>query len=62
MYTGMAQSENAIALRIAQDVGLNRVVEMAQRLGITTPLNPVPGLVLGQSETTLLEMTGLSPL
>ncbi|MBD1927482.1 transglycosylase domain-containing protein [Trichocoleus sp. FACHB-90] len=58
MYTGMAQSENVVALRVAQDVGLNRVVEMAQRLGITTPLNPVPGLVLGQSETTLLEMTG----
>ncbi|MBD1906037.1 transglycosylase domain-containing protein [Funiculus sociatus GB2-A5] len=58
MYTGIAQSENVVALRVAQDVGLNRVVEMAQRLGITTPLNPVPGLVLGQSETTLLEMTG----
>lgn len=58
MYTGLAQSENAIALRVAQDVGLNKVVDMARRLGITTPLNPVPGLVLGQSETTVLEMTG----
>lgn len=58
MYTGIAQSENAVALRVAQDVSLERVVEMARRLGITTPLNPVPGLVLGQSETTVLEMTG----
>jgi penicillin-binding protein 1A len=57
LYQGIAQSENPIALRLAQDVGLNRIVELARRMGITTPLNPVPGLVLGQSETTLLEMS-----
>ena len=58
MYTGIAQSENAIALRVAQDVGLDSVVKMAKSLGITSKLNPVPGLVLGQSEVTVLEMTG----
>ncbi len=55
---GLAQSENAIALRVGQDVGLNKVVEMAKRLGIKSKLNPVPGLVLGQSESNVLEMTG----
>lgn len=58
MYTGIALSENAIALRVAQDVGLDNVVRMARKLGVQSPLNPVPGLVLGQSETTVLEMTG----
>lgn len=58
MYTGIAFSENAIALRVAQDTGLDNVVRMARRLGVQSPLNPVPGLVLGQSETNLLEMTG----
>ncbi len=58
MATGLALSENAIALRVAQDVGLDSVVQMARKLGIQSPLNPVPGLVLGQSETNLLEMTG----
>lgn len=58
MYTGLALSENAIALRVGRDVGLNNVVRMAQRLGIQSPLNPVPGLVIGQSETNVLEMTG----
>ena len=58
MATGLALSENAIALRIAQDVGLDKVVQMATRLGVTSPLNPVPGLVLGQSEVNVLEMTG----
>jgi membrane peptidoglycan carboxypeptidase len=58
MYTGIALSENAIALRVARDVGLDNVVKMARRLGVQSPLNPVPGLVLGQSETNVLEMTG----
>jgi penicillin-binding protein 1A len=58
MSEGLALSENAVALRIGQDVGLNRVVEMAQRLGVQSSLNPVPGLVLGQSEVNVVEMTG----
>ncbi|HLO86015.1 MAG TPA: transglycosylase domain-containing protein [Nostocaceae cyanobacterium] len=56
--TGLALSENPIALRIAREVGLNKVVEMAQRLGIKSNLDPVPGLVLGQSVVNVLEMTG----
>ena len=58
MYRGLAQSENAIALRVAQNVGLHRVVAMARRLGLKSNLQPVPGLVLGQSEVNVLEMTG----
>jgi len=55
---GLAQSENVVALRVARDVGLNQVVQMAERLGINSTLNAVPGLVLGQSEVNLLEITG----
>lgn len=58
MYRGIAQSENAIALRVAQDIGLNRVIEMAQRLGVGSALTRSPGLILGQSEVTVLEMAG----
>jgi len=58
MYTGVALSENPIALRTARDVGLDKVIQMARRMGIESDLNPVPGLVLGQSEATLLEMAG----
>ncbi|WP_421655151.1 transglycosylase domain-containing protein [Leptothermofonsia sp. ETS-13] len=58
MYTGLALSENVIALRIAQEVGLGRVVAIAQRMGIQSKLNPVPGLTLGQSEVSPLELTG----
>ncbi|OZH54590.1 penicillin-binding protein [Hydrocoleum sp. CS-953] len=58
MYTGLALSENVVALRVARQVGLDRVVRMARRLGIKSKLNAVPGLILGQSEVNVLEMTG----
>lgn len=58
MYRGLAQSENVIALRVAQDVGLDQVVRMARRMGIRSELKTVPGLVLGQSEVNVLEITG----
>lgn len=58
MYTALAQSENAVAIRIAQKTGLEPIVSMARQLGIKSPLQAVPGLVLGQSEVTLLEITG----
>lgn len=58
MYRALAMSENAVALRVAQDVGLDSVIEFAQRLGIKSPLTKAPGLVLGQSEVNLLEITG----
>lgn len=58
MYTGLALSENVVALRIAQQTGLDAVIQMARRLGIDSELRPAPGLVLGESEVTPLELTG----
>ena len=57
MNRALVQSENAIALRIAKETGLDNVVATAQKMGIQSPLNSVPGLILGQSEVNLLEMT-----
>ena len=58
MYQGLAQSENVTALRVAQEVGLKKVMDVAQRLGVKSPLIEAPGVVIGQSEATVLEMTG----
>jgi penicillin-binding protein 1A len=58
MYEGLAQSENVVALRVAQDVGLQKVIDVAQRFGVASTLTEAPGLVIGQSEATVLEMTG----
>ncbi|MBO3461401.1 transglycosylase domain-containing protein [Aetokthonos hydrillicola Thurmond2011] len=56
--TGLALSENPIAFRVAKQIGLDRVAAMAKRLGIKSPLQEVPGLVIGQSVVNVLEMTG----
>jgi membrane peptidoglycan carboxypeptidase len=58
MYTGLARSDNVVALRIAQDAGLHNIVQTASRMGIESDLKAVSGLTLGQSEVTLLELTG----
>ena len=58
MYRGLAQSENAVAFRVAQDAGLNSVIDTAKNLGIKSPLTASPGLVIGESEVTVLENTG----
>ncbi|HZG38147.1 MAG TPA: transglycosylase domain-containing protein, partial [Nodosilinea sp.] len=58
MYAGMARSENAVALRIAQEAGLRNVINLAERLGIESKLVASPGLTLGESEVTPLELTG----
>ncbi len=58
MAGAMARSENVVALRMTQEVGIGTVAAMARRLGITSELRPTPGLVLGESEVTPLELTG----
>ncbi|KEF43436.1 MAG: peptidoglycan glycosyltransferase [Cyanobium sp. CACIAM 14] len=53
----LAISSNTAALRLARREGLEAVVRKGRDLGFTSPLAPVPGLALGQSEVTLLELT-----
>ncbi len=54
----LASSINSVAARLADDVGLERVIETAKRLGIRSKLKQRPSLALGSSEVTPLEMTG----
>lgn len=53
----LVHSLNAATLHLAFQVGLEAVAEMAQRLGIRTPLRVDPALALGASEVRLLEIT-----
>jgi len=55
---GFARSLNSVAVRLSQQVGVDRVAAVARRLGITSDLDVSPSLALGASEVTLLEMTG----
>ncbi len=54
----LALSLNTVAVRLCVAVGPENVAATAYRLGITSPLNPVPALALGVSEVTLLELVG----
>ena len=54
---GLALSKNTVAVRLMDAVGPRDVARLARRAGIESPLDPVPSLALGTSETTLLEMT-----
>ena len=53
---GFTHSENVVALRLAERVGLNRVIDQARRLGISTPLDTSHAMVLGGKETYLYEL------
>ncbi|MEA5415433.1 transglycosylase domain-containing protein, partial [Synechococcus sp. BA-132 BA5] len=55
---GFASSENVVALRLAQQVGLNKVVAKARQLGISTPMEESFSMVLGGKETYLYELAG----
>ena len=54
---GFYQSENVVALRLAQQVSLKEVIDTAQKFGVDSQLKAEPGLVLGQSEVRLIDMT-----
>ncbi|HET9645578.1 MAG TPA: transglycosylase domain-containing protein [Burkholderiaceae bacterium] len=54
---GLVYSKNTITAQVSQDVGVPRIVTLAQSMGITqSRLAPVPSLALGTSPVTLLEM------
>ena len=54
----LAESINTVAVRVFQRVGVARVIETAQALGITSPLEHNTALALGVSDVTPLELTG----
>ena len=57
LRTAFAKSINTVAVQLTEEVGRDRVIGVARRLGIGGNLRPVPSLALGSAEVTLLEMT-----
>ncbi len=53
----LAGSRNVPAVKIAQRVGIDTIVEMARRFGITTPLPAYLPLALGAADMKLIEHT-----
>lgn len=52
----LERSLNVPAARLAQRVGVGKVAETAQRLGVTSPLPLVPSLALGTAEVAPIEV------
>ena len=57
LRTAFAYSKNTVAAQIGQDVGTSSIANMARRFGITTPVNTQPSMVLGTSDTRVINMT-----
>ncbi|MBP9752298.1 MAG: PBP1A family penicillin-binding protein [Proteobacteria bacterium] len=53
----LAKSINAVSVRICQEVGPKKIIEVAHRLGISSEMTPDFSISLGTMEVTLLELT-----
>jgi penicillin-binding protein 1A len=51
-------SLNIPAVKLGQEVGLNKVIEVCRILGVKSPIDPVISLPLGSVDLTPLEMAG----
>ncbi|MEL6224796.1 MAG: penicillin-binding protein 1A [Cyanobacteria bacterium J06627_8] len=58
LQRALEYSRNVPAIKLGQDVGLNRVIEIGRALGIRSPIEPVTSLPLGAVDLTPLEMAG----
>jgi penicillin-binding protein 1A len=56
LRSALAHSLNSVAVRLAQRVGLERVIQQARKLGIESPLEKNLSLALGSASVSLLEM------
>jgi penicillin-binding protein 1A len=50
-------SRNVPAVKLAEKIGINSVIDMARRFGITSPLPPYLPITLGAADLNLLEHT-----
>ena len=58
LRSALVQSRNIPAVKLGQAVGLERLIEICEALGIKSPLKPVISLPLGAIGVTPLEMAG----
>jgi penicillin-binding protein 1A len=52
----LAESRNAVVIWIAQQIGVESILQTARSLGVRTPLHPYAATALGASEVNLLEL------
>jgi penicillin-binding protein 1A len=57
LRTAFSYSKNTVAAQLGEEFGTGAIASMARRFGITTPISTGPAMVLGSSETRVIEMT-----
>ena len=57
MRLGIEKSRNLMTVRLAQDIGMEAVAEVAERFGIAERLPRVLSMSLGAGETSLIDLT-----
>lgn len=56
LKAAFAQSINSVAVKLGQEVSIQRIVSTAHAMGIKSRLDPTPSLALGSSDVNLLEL------
>lgn len=51
----LAQSRNVVAVKLAEKIGINRVIEYAKRMGVKSALEPNLSLALGSNGISVLD-------
>ena len=59
LVSATAASVNCAYARLGVTVGLDKVIEMAQQLGVTTPLKPFISMSIGAEEVRPIDMAGV---
>lgn len=54
----LGRSINTITAQLTEKIGPETVVDYARKLGITSPVKPVPSVGLGSSDVSIYEMVG----
>lgn len=55
---GVELSKNLMTVRLAQDIGMDKIVEMSKRIGVNNNLPPYLSASLGAADTRLIDMIG----
>ena len=56
LKAAFAQSVNSVAVKLGQEMGINRIAATAHAMGIQSKLHETPSLALGASDVNLLEL------
>lgn len=59
LHTALANSYNQATARLGMQVGLGKVLDMVQHLGIRRPLPELPSMLLGAAELSPLEVAAM---